>query len=183
MDKAASPRLARPGAIVSPPLDYNTWTPKEYWSISEASKLLCGRNPYEKIPGPQLFNRDRRTIDIVDLAFAAAQAGEMKVVRSALLPIHVLVDPGSFLRWAEAQGLTIPPPLTRLAEQLEPIDRDLAGALLRERVTTIARTLWILDPSLSSAQVAYHQAMQDLVSETEVKMAERLDWIESAKPH
>src|SRR5262245_36308631 len=107
----------RRGALAPTRPDYATWALKETWSVSEGGKLVCGRNPFDKLPGPQLYNRDRRVIDIIDAAFEAAQRGEMKVVRSALLPIHLLVEPASFVRWARASGLVLPEGLEALNDE------------------------------------------------------------------
>jgi len=161
--------------------DYPSWALKEHWSVTEAAKLLCGRNPHGKIPGPQFYNRELRVIDIIDRAFEAAQAGAIKVVRTALLPIHLLVDPASFLRWAMAQGLTVPEPLNGIGEADAVRNRPLNEALLKERVSTIAKTLWIIDASLTQLQVAHHTAMRVIVPDDELKMADRLRWIGEAQ--
>ncbi len=161
--------------------DYAPWLAKEYWSLTEAAKLLCGRDPNGKIPGMQLFNKSHRVIDLIDRAFAVAQGGDIKVVRPALLPIHLLIDPYSFLHWAAQEGLEIPLPLKALAER-QPVTSGAAiDALLRERVTTIARTLWLLHPKFEAVQIAYHDVMLAQVPESELRMADRLAWIDLVK--
>src|SRR4051812_25452922 len=101
MEKGPQSNIAR-GIQPLVSFDYSPWLNKEYWSLTEAAKLLCGRDPNGKIPGSQVFNRSHRVIDIIDRAFAVAQNGDIKVVRPALLPIHLLIDPFSFLSWAES---------------------------------------------------------------------------------
>lgn len=161
--------------------DYAPWLVKEYWSLTEAAKLLCGRDPNGKIPGMQLFNKSHRVIDLIDRAFAVAQGGEIKVVRPALLPIHLLIDPFSFLRWAVQEGLDVPPPLKALAERQPEATGAAIDALLKERVMTIARTLWLLHPKFEAVQIAYHEVMLAQVPESELRMADRLAWIDLVK--
>ncbi len=180
MEKGPPSGLAR-GASVFVGFDYSPWTVKEYWSLTEAAKLLCGRDPNGKIPGMQLYNKSHRVIDLIDRAFAVAQNGDIKVVRPALLPIHLLIDPFSFLRWAVAEGLEIPAPLISIAERSAEASGASSDALLKERVMTIARTLWLLHPKFEAVQIAYHEVMLAQVPETELRMADRLAIIDLVK--
>lgn len=161
--------------------DYSPWIAKEYWSLTEAAKLLCGRDPNGKIPGTQLFNKGHRVIDLIDKAFAVAQGGDIKVIRPALLPIHLLIEPYSFLRWAVEQNLEIPAPLRVIADRDPDVQSTATDALLKERVMTIARTLWMLHPKFEPVQIAYHEVMLAQVPESELKMADRLSWIDLVK--
>jgi hypothetical protein len=160
-----------------PPLDLTSWKNKEYWSISEAVKLICGRNPYEKTPGMQLHNRGRRVIDIIDQAFAAAQRGEMKLVRNGMLAVHSLVEPASFIRWAIKNQLEVPEGLLILAEVNVVTNPEIKEALCKERIQTIASTLWILQPELDVNAVANHGAMSKLVTDGAISPAKKLEWI------
>lgn len=169
----ASPR--RPSLQPTKP-DYGIWALKDSWSISEAGKLVCGRNPHDKIPGPQQYNRERRVIDIIDEAFEAAQKGKIRVVRSALLPIHLLIEPASFVRWALDAGLAVPEGLMTLAEQ-DAAPAVRAEALIKERVTTVAQTLWFLRPELTIDEIVTHAAMRALVSDAEALMTDKLRWV------
>lgn len=177
MSKESYPETwaSRRAMLATAPLDYSLWVKKDHWSISEASKLLCGRNPHAKIPGAQLFNRQRRVIDLIDEAFAAAQAGEMKVARPALLPIHLLVEPSSFVRWATTRDFEVPPELQALGA-VAPA-QETPDEQLRDRVLTIARTLLIVYPSLTLPEVAGHEAMRAQVSVREVSDARLLEWL------
>jgi hypothetical protein len=181
MDKVPAFGATRRALLAPTKPDYSTWSLKDTWSVSEGAKLICGRNPYDKIPGPQLLNRDRRVIDIIDTAFAAAQNSEMTVVRSALLPIHLLVEPASFLRWAKSQNLAIPDELGPLAAQAENSLKLGAETLIKERVITIARTLWVIDPDLTDAEVAIHRAMRQLVSDDDALTTDKLRWVAEAR--
>lgn len=182
MEKLPDFGATRRMAALSPTKpDYVTWSLKETWSVSEAGKLVCGRNPYDKFPGPQHYNRERRVIDIIDLAYAAAQTGTIKVIRSALLPIHLLVDPASFIRWAVTEGLTIPEDLSMLAVQAPASLLDHADLLIKERVTAIARTLWILNSELTEAEIVTHPAMRQQISIAEALMADKLRWVAESR--
>lgn len=180
MEKGAPSGAAR-GVQAPAGFDYSPWIAKEYWSLTEAAKLLCGRDPNGRIPGTQVFNKSHRVIDLIDRAFAVAQGGDIKVIRPALLPIHLLIDPHSFLCWAMASGLEIPAPLQAVADH-DPTDSNANNdALLKERVLTIARTLWLLHPQLEPVQVAYHEVMLAQVPESELRMGDRLAWIDLVK--
>ena len=161
--------------------DYTMWAAKEVWSISEASKLICGRDPHGRIPGTQAYNKEKRVIDIIDAAFAVAKEGGMKVLRDALLPIHVLVEPGSFLKWALSVNLTIPSELSSLATMVDEAARVSEPQIIRERVIAIAKTLWVLCPTLTTAQIAQHEAMRQQVAPGEVTPANLQAWLLEAK--
>lgn len=175
MDKTPDTWASRRMNLAGSPLDYAPWLTREQWSVSEAAKLLCGRNPHAKIPGSQIYNRQRRVIDLIDQAFAAAQAGEMRIVRNALLPIHLLIEPASFMRWAIAQSLEIPPELQALGAEVP--TTNATAAAVQERVVTIARTLKLVEPELTIEAIATHKAMRSLVSEREASQQAILDWV------
>ena len=162
-------------------VDYSVWRDKEYWSLSEAAKLICGRNPYDKIPTPQLYNKGVRVIDIIDRAFEAAQKGEMKVVRNGVLAVHSMVEPASFVHWAIDFGLEVPEQLKSMQKVNFAKNPALKEAMLRERVSTIARTLWIIEPQLTVGQIARHPAMLRLAPEDIVSSIDRLRWIEETQ--
>jgi hypothetical protein len=180
MDKTPATAPQRRASTQATRPDYGIWAVKDTWSVSEAAKILCGRNPHDKIPGPQQYNRERRVIDIIDAAFAAAQTGQIRVVRSALLPIHLLVEPASFVRWALSEGLQVPEPLVDLSHHDAP-PAAFAEAIVKERVQIIARTLWVLFPELSVTEIATHRAMRQLVPESDALMTDKLRWLEDAR--
>lgn len=171
--RLSQPRVTQP--------DYQQWARRDHWSVSDAAKLLCGRDPHSKIPGPQVYNRTIRAIDIIDRAFAATQEGSLKLARNAVLPIHALVEPSAFLVWARDQGLTVPDELVDLLTIGHRPQRSGLSARLEERVEAIARTLWIVDPALSASDVAAHPAMAALVPDSLLAPSEKLRLVESYK--
>jgi hypothetical protein len=172
--------IGRKGAADARP-DYAAWASREVWSVSEGAKLICGRDPHGKIPGTQAYNKEKRVIDIIDEAFAASKEGAIKIVRDALLPIHVLVEPASFLKWAKAQGLAMPDEFSALTAQVAQAEDSAESILLKERVVAIARTLWTIYPTLTTAEIAAHEAMRRQLPTSGMSPVSLSTWLTEAK--
>jgi hypothetical protein len=162
--------------------DYLQWAQRDYWSLAEACKLICGRNPHSRIPSPQLYNRQTRVIDLIDLAFAAVQASELKIIRNSPLPVHVMVEPVTFLRWATDKGYYVPTQLMRFVECTPEQALSVRDTLQKELICTVVKTLVIVAPDLSIEEIANHRCMHLLADDLELRSSERfLVWIQEAR--
>lgn len=144
--------------------DYMYWRSKEVWTLSEAAKLICGRDPVQKYPTPQKFNKKTKVIDIIDIAANAVSAGELNSVRSALIPIHIQVRAKEFMVWVFANDFEAPEPLRSLAEDT-PEEFTDSESLIKERAITVARTLQAVDPTLTIVEIVLHPAMQLILAD------------------
>ena len=160
--------------------DYFFWKEKDVWFLPDAAKLICGRDPVNRYPGRPRYNTKHKVIDIIDMSFDAVRQGGLKPCRDALIPNHVQILPSVFICWAVERGLEVPEPLQEL------LDRDQEEFSLRdmvkERVVTVARTLWTLEPELSLQQVTYHKAMKTIIGDEFIPPHHIEALIQSHKP-
>ena len=146
--------------------DYGFWLKREHWKLPEAAKLICGRDPMARFTGKPKFNTKWRVIDIIDRAFDAVQAGQLRGDRSALLPVHVMVAPEDFLGWAKEFGLEIPgelqsDPTPEQSPEVQTRVYATAGPKINAHlVQVVARTLKIALPNLTNREIADHEAMK-----------------------
>jgi len=163
--------------------DYKFWRSKEVWLLPDSAKLLCGRDPMSKYPGRPIYNKSLKVIDIIDNAFEATRTGKLLVKREALLPNHILIAPKDFLFWASSEGLEIPGPLEELCSREPAIESKLSHEILKERIQTVARTIWFENPSTTQADMIKHKAMSMIIGEDHIPENVIEKWICKLAPN
>lgn len=164
--------------------DYRFWADKDTWQLSEAAKLLCGRDPLGRYPGRPRYNAAAKVIGVIDLAFAAVKEGTLPSVRAALIPNHVVLEPQAFILWASKSGLEIPCGLKRVLES-EKSTNGSSKILLdvaKERAIAVARTLWMVQPDLSLSSVLSHRAMKYIVADERFTTTQIAEWVTEYQP-
>ena len=161
--------------------DYLFWRSKDLWSLNEAAKLICGRDPIQKYPRPQTHNRGVKVIDVIDAAAKAAEHSQLPVVRKGLIAIHIQVHPPEFVRWALQTGYEVPDELRGLAEQ-EVCEETPEDLVVKDRIQTVARTLWAIDPMMQLDQVFRHRAMRQIVGPNIVAYDQFVGWVAEYQP-
>jgi hypothetical protein len=158
--------------------DYQYWQSKDQWSLNEACKIICGRDPVQKYPTPQTHNKKTKVIDMIDLATDDTRAGKLATLRDALISIHIQVDPGEFVRWASKSGFDIPPQLECLKEEVV-TRKDSTNAVTKDRIITIARTLRVVYPDITDLQIHNHKAMRQIIGTELIPYSLFTSWLSS----
>lgn len=156
--------------------DYLYWRTKDQWSLNEACKLICGRDPVHKYPTPQDYNKGKKVIDIIDHATDAVRAKELRALRDALISIHIQVEPGEFVRWAISNGYEIAPDLEDL-KGAAPGAAANVNETIKDRILTIARTLMIVTPGITINEIHLHAAMRRQIGQEMVPLSTLENWL------
>jgi len=170
-------RYQRPlGSQIKADPDYLYWQSKDQWSLNEACKIICGRDPVQKYPTPQSYNKKTKVIDIIDLATEATRSKKLVAIRDALISIHIQVNPGEFVRWAIEMGFEVPPQLNSLKIKQD-IEINPTNAVTKDRILTIARTLRIIFPEITDLQIHNHKSMRLIMGSELVNYATLSGWL------
>ncbi len=156
--------------------DYLYWQSKDQWSLNEACKLICGRDPVQKYPTPQTHNKKTKVIEIIDLATEDTRTGKLATMRDALISIHIQVDPGKFVRWAIEHGFEVPPQLDSLKVEVTP-QQDATNSITKDRILTIASTLRVVYPEITDLQIHNHKAMRKIMGTDLVSYSLFTEWL------
>jgi hypothetical protein len=148
--------------------DYPFWLSKEVWLLPDSAKLLCGRDPMSRYPGKPIYNKNRKVIEIIDLAFEATKEGHLAVQREALLPNHIIVTPKDFIYWASTLDLEIPDELKSLCVREPTIVSETNHEILKERVQTAIKVLQLTQPSLTLNEILVHEAFLNVIQQDQI---------------